>query len=45
MAIDIIDSAWYIYLPEWDEGQEREEAETNDRECRQVISIDDLRDL
>jgi hypothetical protein len=45
MTIDIIGSVWYISLPECDEDQEREEAETNDREYRQVISIDDLRDL
>jgi hypothetical protein len=42
---DILDFAWCIYLPEWDEDQEREEGEAHDPEYRQVISLDDLRDL
>jgi hypothetical protein len=45
ITTSIIDSAWCIYLPEWDEDQENEEAEADDPEYRQVISIDDVRDL
>jgi hypothetical protein len=45
ITTDILDSVWCIYLPEWDEDQQRKEVETNDPEYRHVISLDDLRDL
>jgi hypothetical protein len=42
---DIIDSVWCIYQLEWDENQDRKEAEVKDDDYRQVISLDDLRDF
>jgi hypothetical protein len=45
ITTDILDSAWCIYPPGWDEDQDRGEAETNIPEYRQVTSLDDLRDL